>query len=1018
MKDRMIREAWDTANPTQRQRERMRAALEAHLEASGKGVKRTEEQVYFDFTLPEDPYAPRPQEKQVKSGKKERRYYSSKQAKTNWPAQIAAIAAVLMVTVAGGLFLGWMSGRGKETVSAADPQAEIAGEYLELLDQYETAIQEKWNGEKYAAEDMSILLRDVSSTSEVGYVLRDLNGDGEDELFLTNGDVIYDLYTLYGGKLSHIFSSMERDTYYLTNGSFFSEVSSGSGGVRYDAVWYLEGTELVHGRYTLTYDPGRDAENPWFAGEGMKPFTEESAQAAMDAYPHAVISFTPLSGKRVREPEKQPDDALLRLYAQKVPEAYQEYSFDKEKTFCFYDYDGDGTLELLLGAGEAVYRVLQPAADNGNQVEICQGVGGEEGSYLCEGYILEGITEREGYDGIHHYYRTGDPFLSGFFSLYWHDEGEIAYQKHDPNVISEGKVTLPTVTREKAQALQKTYQRLSLDWKPLSQFPVEIPNLESQRRTGNTEFDSILEKYETAVSERWDAGRCASEDISILVRDVQSADKLGYALVDLNGDGSEELLITDGNMIYDMYALVEGEVRHLLTGWERMAYYLCDDNVIAYVGTGSAAAVEYRFFTYVERDMTRSVATVTFDASKDPDNPWSNEISRITEQEAQEIINSYPYITIAFTPLSGKTEESKDDPASDEALMALYRESIADVQMIYKGLHTEAEAELSYCFYDTDGDGKEELLLGTGNSVYRILQPMTGKEDFIVTSAPTGEDGSAFLCAGNVFECVFYADGDYYNRYYRIGDADGSMDMEEVECICLKADSDTWYVGVKNPEAKTEEEVEKVREKYPHVKMDWKPLSQFPKPAVKRAENTAALKTGVQVFDAILESHDYMIRNKWTPDQVANAKRSYNTQIYADNVHSQLGWCMYDVTGDGKEDLLIGTDTFLYEIYSGETKEDILSHYFVVSLREGNVLLRNYLDAENMTWKFDKIKDERFIDEIQSVTFNSKEQTYTDGKGSVNEHVISKEKAMEILGKYPKLELEMNLLPAAAAYRP
>lgn len=654
MTNRMIREAWDTVNPTQQQRERMRAALEAHLEASGrkgKGAEKNqalaqEEQEYFDFTLPEDPYAAKPQERTVKAGKKERRYYSSKQAKTNWPAQIAAIAAVLMVTVAGGLFLGWMSGQGKEPASVAAPQAEIAGDYKKLLDKYETAIQEKWNGEKYAAEDMSILLRDVSSTSEVGYVLRDLNGDGEDELFLTNGDVIYDLYTLYGGKLSHIFSSMERDAYYLTNGSFFSEVSSGSGGVRYDAVWYLEGTELVHGRYTLTYDPGRDAENPWFAGEGMKPFTEESAQAAINAYPHAVISFTPLSGKRVREPEKQPDDALLRLYAQKVPEAYQEYSFDKEKTFCFYDYDGDGTLELLLGAGEAVYRVLQPAAGNANQVEICQGVGGEKERYLCEGYILEGITEREGYDGIHHYYRTGDPFLSGFFSLYWHDEGEIAYQKHDPNVISEGTVTLPTVTREKAQALQKTYQRLSLDWKPLSQFPVEIPDL-----------------------------------------------------------------------------------------------------------------------------------------------------------------------------------DTKDEASVDEALMQLYAKSIPEAMKNYS-----KSEEKTFCFYDCDGDGKDELLLGAGDSVYRILQPMTGSEDFIDIAAPTGEQGYAFLCQGNVFESTGNSQGLYYYEYSRIGDANGNMSTERIDFLSFDLESDTWYGEGWDMPVITQAEAEAIRGKYPRLELDWKSLSQFPVP--------------------------------------------------------------------------------------------------------------------------------------------------------------------------------------------
>ena len=70
---------------------------------------------------------------------------------------------------------------------------------------------------------------------------------------------------------------------------------------------------------------------------------------------------------------------------------------------------------------------------------------------------------------------------------------------------------------------------------------------------------------------------------------------LGYALMDLDGNGNKELIITDGNVIYDLYILLDDGPGHLLSSWERNAYYLCDGNAIQNVGSNSAASSLSRY---------------------------------------------------------------------------------------------------------------------------------------------------------------------------------------------------------------------------------------------------------------------------------------------------------------------------------------------------------------------------------------------------------------------------------------
>ena len=66
----------------------------------------------------------------------------------------------------------------------------------------------------------------------------------------------------------------------------------------------------------------------------------------------------------------------------------------------------------------------------------------------------------------------------------------------------------------------------------------------------------------------------------------------GYALLDLNGDGTAELIIAgygaSDNMIYDLYTLVEGQPVQIACSRARSRYYMRSDGSILNEGSNGA----------------------------------------------------------------------------------------------------------------------------------------------------------------------------------------------------------------------------------------------------------------------------------------------------------------------------------------------------------------------------------------------------------------------------------------------
>ena len=158
------------------------------------------------------------------------------------------------------------------------------------------------------------------------------------------------------------------------------------------------------------------------------------------------------------------------------------------------------------------------------------------------------------------------------------------------------------------------------------------------------------------------------EDYSIMF-EVQSGHSreektLGYAVADVDDDGTEELLFGDmhsdaeGTPLYDMYTIDHGEMVHVFDGWDRNRYYLTTDGGFMRHGSDSAFSSFSSFYIY-ERGELILLRSVIYNSEKNRDNPWflsyTNEYDTsgalpISQYDAEKIFSFYIGTEIPLTP--------------------------------------------------------------------------------------------------------------------------------------------------------------------------------------------------------------------------------------------------------------------------------------------------------------------------------------------------------------------------------
>lgn len=112
-------------------------------------------------------------------------------------------------------------------------------------------------------------------------------------------------------------------------------------------------------------------------------------------------------------------------------------------------------------------------------------------------------------------------------------------------------------------------------------------------------------------------------------KSVDMLDRIGYKFADINGDGTDELLIGEiaqgewKGIVYDIYTMVNRKPKHVVSGGSRNRYYVCDDVFVCNEYSSGADESGMRVYILVENS-TELYPQVAFkyDAYANAQNPW------------------------------------------------------------------------------------------------------------------------------------------------------------------------------------------------------------------------------------------------------------------------------------------------------------------------------------------------------------------------------------------------------------
>lgn len=502
-----------------------------------------------------------------------------------------------------------------ETTAPTENGTAIPEAYQPVIAKYVTALTEHWGGEACSNADISILVSYATSPSELGYALLDLDNDGTDELVIANDaerQVIYDLYSLVDGKLVHVFTGWDRNSYELREGFRILNIGS-NGAASADYVYcHLSNGQLVTDSL-IRFDAATDPDHPWFRGTGendLAPITDENwsedeIYSAAASLPIAITSFADDSAGSY--------DPALADY-----EGYlSTIDTSSTKYYALRDLDGDGQDELLLyNSGETLMKVA--AIQNGTAQEILSG----NVLDLCEGNVLEAW---EGGSGAEQrtYYRVENHTAVPFECIIYNIDENQCYRDSNYDFYEEN---LTPITEEEYNRVVNTYPGMSFwDCNPK---PLEKMNSADSSAAEDAQLLANYGGYLSSIDTYW----------------IKY-----YALRDLDGDGQDELLLFNRDKtLSNVAGVLNGTAREILSG---SSLYLCAGNVLEYWGEGSgrSGCTYYQ----VENKTAVPIESITYRGNNDQ---WyrdrdfdfmKEDLTPITNEEYQRIVDTYPRMTMS-----------------------------------------------------------------------------------------------------------------------------------------------------------------------------------------------------------------------------------------------------------------------------------------------------------------------------------------------------------------------------------
>ncbi len=193
---------------------------------------------------------------------------------------------------------------------------DVSDAYQEVLNKYQTLINEKWDTNKAFEEKLSSMVSDfvqMGYENQIGYVLYDLDLDGQPELLIGELDtelpanrIVFDAYTEKDGKAVQLFESESRNRYYVVEdeaGAVMIANEGSNGAASSGWIYYIYTDGELKVMQAVMYDASADEANPWFMAydddwdsSNDEPISESDAQAIIDSYTntYAKLDWTAL----------------------------------------------------------------------------------------------------------------------------------------------------------------------------------------------------------------------------------------------------------------------------------------------------------------------------------------------------------------------------------------------------------------------------------------------------------------------------------------------------------------------------------------------------------------------------------------------------------------------------------------------------------------------------------------------------------------------------------------------------
>ena len=311
--------------------------------------------------------------------------------------------------------------------------------------------------------------------------------------------------------------------------------------------------------------------------------------------------------------------------------------------YTFYDFDNNGVKELVIGRdGYIEYIYTEKDGETAPIVgwpKLGLGV-----AYLATDGTLVMISDTM-YDFFH--VENGEPVTD-----YWVENRSYwGPSEQSPWLLCSGVDDVRPLTEEEYNEYRNSKERVVLDMLPLTDYPLPEP------ANYNTDGKDIT-YYNT---------RGSYEEIIrfYILNPLEVApgvfDEPKYVLMDLDGDGQEEMIVDEAEY-RAVYTMAEGKAIPMYSGttYNGVALNICRGNIIEIIHSYSG---DNKVYCYYRMSGTKGemVEYLRYDAERNPLNPWFRSsdatgqdvsLEPITKAEFENIQEIYAPIELDWKPIT------------------------------------------------------------------------------------------------------------------------------------------------------------------------------------------------------------------------------------------------------------------------------------------------------------------------------------------------------------------------------